>query len=1568
MKKFLSSLLVIAMLLGMLVLPASAQAAVGETVTAKETVCTCGCEQPFGQVTWQPWRGNEDTNVGNGHYYLESDYVQNAQIVVNSGIRVVIDLRGHKLTTKENSRLMLVYGYASVLDTVGGGEFAAKTTGSGFGGALMIATYETSGSVFELHGGTIRPDMGSKGSRRGGLVTVGNTCTFRMYGGQILDGTTFSQLTDYADTKDSGGGIYGDTGSNIEILGGQILNCKSDQLGGAIFSKGNTVLRNCVIRGGYAAGGGGNIYQDAGSTLTVENAVISDGVCEATSGGGGNIAVVGMYSLCTIRNSTIRNGYSKYHGGNFYLGSAAKAEVEDTVMEAGVARVRGANIYAASASLGMTIRDCALPGDVACVGSNLKLEGKVTIGILNNGLRLWYADGSQSVADVSGLIEGSEIYVDANHTFTTAKADENYFKGAVRCVVSASEDGLVGTQAADGELGGYCPHCGENAVWHAFSTTDSLVQNCLDDATGDTDSACTGKHIESGHYYLTQSYTGFAQHYIGVNGVAAKDVVLDLNGKSVTCSGRLIYTRVGANSEKSEFTLLDSYGYGSVTGSGVNNQGGGILYNENAIINIYGGTLNFKLNSARAVSNGGVIYNGGELNIYGGTLDATAYVFKDNSTADKTYTYYGGAVFMATNSAKRLTMTAGRMEGGTAVDGGTLFVNYNNIVNITGGQFAGGIAKKNKDAGGAGGNIKVTGTSANKTGKLNISGVSIVGGYSESYGGNINATYFTDINVSDSYIADGETDDYGGNVSLGVCDNTANYRDCIVISGKAARGGNFYTGGTGNSANIIDCQVLYGNVTTYAGNFNVGNGKITIRGGVIQGGYAKTYGGNIACSAGKVLATNFLKLQAGEQGAPVQILGGTSGTNGGNLYNTGVAELTDAFIHNGKAAHGNDIYYAAKTSSHKNHGLAVGANLTGDISMHAETGTLSAGTYAQPLANTVCTQLNAKITLENVQNNPLLAAKNGQLYVGSVAVINAQGESAWYATNEDAVAACGADAYVKLFIDGTLDLSKDCAVDLNGHTLSVTGTYAFMGMDSASQNGADSAGKAILGQETTYTTDHFAPDGVRYLAVANGTEVTYHTMDMAITDVVLRPSSAGMYYRAVWNLDSTLKAKVTSYGIALSVESMPGSDFAADDAVLYTSMAGDSLASGVAVTSGIVDNILSRDGTLTVDGEEVTGAIANAMRGQQQIYAMPYAILEDGRILTPEEGSAMSLRQLLKALSEIVEENPEQYRRYTPDLRDFYATWKENGLVNWELEDTYAFGTPAEDDVLDILMIGNSYCYYYVEELHEMAKAAGVKMRVCNLYYSGCDMIQHYPWWQKGLKKYQYFEAVDGGKVQTNGVSMEWALMQRQWDVLSFQLSSTEMRKYTVEDSLALHREARDVLYGYLREQFPEAKLYFHQNWSYEIGHTRDDGYVMQDLAQQIAYTAHIRDIATGVCAENNVQRINTGDAWELYRAACDAAGIPHNLTARLGKNTLTGETHSGDGTHDGDIGGGQLINAAVWFEILTGVDCRENAYKPVYTYSGETYAMSDTMVEMLYDAAHKAVTEILPTYPEYNG
>ena len=55
------------------------------------------------------------------------------------------------------------------------------------------------------------------------------------------------------------------------------------------------------------------------------------------------------------------------------------------------------------------------------------------------------------------------------------------------------------------------------------------------------------------------------------------------------------------------------------------------------------------------------------------------------------------------------------------------------------------------------------------------------------------------------------------------------------------------------------------------------------------------------------------------------------------------------------------------------------------------------------------------------------------------------------------------------------------------------------------------------------------------------------------------------------------------------------------------------------------------------------------------------------------------------------------------------------------------------------------------------------------------------------------------------------------------------------------------------------------------------------------------------------------------------------------------------DTSHDGDLGGGQYLNACVWFEMLTGQSCIGNTYRP-------DYELSEEKIAILQQAAHKAV------------
>ena len=266
---------------------------------------------------------------------------------------------------------------------------------------------------------------------------------------------------------------------------------------------------------------------------------------------------------------------------------------------------------------------------------------------------------------------------------------------------------------------------------------------------------------------------------------------------------------------------------------------------------------------------------------------------------------------------------------------------------------------------------------------------------------------------------------------------------------------------------------------------------------------------------------------------------------------------------------------------------------------------------------------------------------------------------------------------------------------------------------------------------------------------------------------------------------------------------------------------------------------------------------------------------------------------------------------------------------------------PAQDDTINVLMIGNSFCYYYVEELYGMAKAAGIKMRVCNVYYSGCKVEQHWTWWKNGESNYSYFTTDENGRKEVKNTNLEYCLSQQNWDVISLQDASTVLLKnnITPQEQLTKMTTCLDDLWGYIKRQFPMSRHLWQACWSYQIGYDRG-GYAMKDPQTQAKMCELGQEYGDLVCKAYNLEKVNTGDAWQLVRQD----GYD-NLCARTSVNN-----GGGDYYHDGDIGGGQYLNACVWFEVITGQSGVGNTYRPDYALD------TDITYEKLQEAAHQAV------------
>lgn len=1484
-KRLFALLLVLATLLSLMVAPAYAADSATENVTdASTTQCGCGCGKKLSEVTWKAWNGE----VASGHFYLTEDQTIAESISVISGESVVLDLRGHTITTSARVRTFYVNGYLGVLDTIGGGRVSGQTVSGENGGLIYVVDNETAGSTFELYSGTLTPASDAGKPNSGGLIYLGDGATFRMHDGLLLNGVTSSG------SSKNGGAIAAGATSIVEILGGSIVGCSADAVGGSIYSSGTVVLKSCSLIGGTAGTTGGNLY--IAGTLTAENCTIASGTAMSTGTyGGGNINTASGSKL-TFTNCEIRGGYCPGYGGNISFGWGTQT-LTNTKVYGGVSGKGGDNIALTHSSANMTLNNCTVDGGMSRILGKLTLKGATKISLTNGGLDISEQGSKTTVA--TGLSSGAEVYVSGNKTLTGSL---DYIKPVLNCMLTADGTTLTVAPAADGATAGYCPHCSEQVAWQPYGTTGAA------------------------HVYLTADMADFAEVTV------ENDLVIDLRGFDITAPGRAFnITSTGS------LTLIDNAD-SVITGSGVEGESGGVIFNAGTL-KLHGGKYVYA--SGKTVASGGIVYSSGNFEMHNVIMDASAFV---NSAE----TAFGGAI--CTGSGVTATVKGGLILGGTAYMGGGAYFDVNNTVSMEAVNVTGGTAY-------TGGNLAFRGTSDDAEGTLTMTGCSVADGKATGeYAGNLYMGRYKTCNITDSYLVGGSAELYGGNFSVGL-GTTAVFAKCIIEGGSSDnKGGQVYAPGNTSYFTLDRCLMTNGSAPA-GGNIYMNNGTCTIKGGEVSHGTATgTYGGNIYTSTNDKTGTT---LQTDENGNAPLICKGTAADVGGNMFVGYIVAVNAAKFANGTAPNGgNDLFVSGTTEN-----MILGDGIEGDVYMNASAGLLTETVYGGAISNITCESASANFFLDDDYGNCGVIVKDKTMYVANTAVVDKTGKAVWYASNADAVAACDEGSFIKLFTADDLVLTKDLYVDFNGNQVAVSGNYTLYGMDASGNGYAVPSGKATL-TGTTQAAVTYAPNGNTYIAVTDGSTATYHRLSMQITGVTIRPSENGMYYTAKWSCDDTLKAMIDTYGVVASTADMPDSNFISDETNLWTAYTKDSFQSGTAKTGAVISDILS-EGSSQENNEQ----------GRTPVYAKAYITFTDGTSLVSNDNIRFSLYDVMKGLDKLIMEKPIQYRPSMLKARNFYEKWKDNGMGDWKLT---KIPKPEDDGIINVLMVGSSFCYYYVEELYALGQAAGIDIRVCNLYYSGCPLEKHYKWWVGGNSNYQYYETFHDGRKLTSNVSLEWGLAQQEWDFISIQESSSA----TVANGAQGHYDATkkywEPLINYFLEQFPEARIGWHQTWVNQFADHPKEGTIVTSTEDQREYTQIMEDYATLICdyyndgqEETRIQRIPSGRAWQNTRDA----GYDF-LCCRLGKtNPVTGVAHAGDGYHDGDIGGGQYLNACVWFEIITGQSIIGNSYKPDYkttvtlsdalleqlwvekTATG--YALSDELIALLQQSAHDAVATL---------
>lgn len=216
---------------------------------------------------------------------------------------------------------------------------------------------------------------------------------------------------------------------------------------------------------------------------------------------------------------------------------------------------------------------------------------------------------------------------------------------------------------------------------------------------------------------------------------------------------------------------------------------------------------------------------------------------------------------------------------------------------------------------------------------------------------------------------------------------------------------------------------------------------------------------------------------------------------------------------------------------------------------------------------------------------------------------------------------------------------------------------------------------------------------------------------------------------------------------------------------------------------------------------------------------------------------------------------------------------------------------------MNILSIGNSFSQDAQRYLHSIARKDDDLLQTYNLYIGGCSLYTHYRNMLSGDAEYT---------LEMNGestgfkVSLEQALLNRSWDVVTLQQASLGSPNYET------YQPYLDSLVEYVRKCVPRAKIVLHQTWAYEDGSKR--------LNEELGYKTHsdmLCDIKKSY--EKASQKINADfviPSGEVFEKLLES-GI---------------EKVHRDSFH-ATLGAGRYALGLIWYMMLTGNDIENNTF-----------------------------------------
>ncbi|MFC2710423.1 DUF4886 domain-containing protein [Hoylesella oralis] len=243
--------------------------------------------------------------------------------------------------------------------------------------------------------------------------------------------------------------------------------------------------------------------------------------------------------------------------------------------------------------------------------------------------------------------------------------------------------------------------------------------------------------------------------------------------------------------------------------------------------------------------------------------------------------------------------------------------------------------------------------------------------------------------------------------------------------------------------------------------------------------------------------------------------------------------------------------------------------------------------------------------------------------------------------------------------------------------------------------------------------------------------------------------------------------------------------------------------------------------------------------------------------------------------------------------------------------------------VIRVLAIGNSFSEDAVEQyLYELALAQGDSLIIGNAYIGGCSIDRHWDNSQTGKADYGYRKIVDGKMVTQPHVTLERAIKDDDWDIISLQQAS--------------HFSGLPETYGHLADlkryvmataTNKNVEIVFHMTWAYAKDSSHG-GFKNYGNDQQQMYRMILSAVNKAI-EQTGIKRV-----------------IPSGVAIQNARETM-GDVLNRDGFHL-QLTYGRYTAACTWCEFLTGKNVVGNPYKPD--------TIDDHTARLAQEAAHKAM------------